>query len=86
MQHRLAFVAEVESAKLDLAFDLKVLRARSILDLGLLVHDFVDADQRSCTSLEDVDDPSQGDDRPGELHHVGAERDELADAHRTRER
>ena len=30
-------------------------------------------------ALEDVDDPSQGDDGPGQLHHVGVEGHEIAD-------
>ena len=85
VQDLLAFIAEVEPAEFDLALNLAVLRARSICDLRLLLHDFVDADQRRRAALEDVDDPSQRDDRPGELHHVGAEGDELSDAHGARE-
>ena len=86
VQNRLAFITEVQPAEFDLAGNLAILRARSVLDLGLLLHDFIDSNQRRGAALEDVDDPAESDDRPGELHHVGAERDELADAHRAGER
>ena len=89
VQNLLAIVGKVEAAELDLAGDLSVvlviLRAGSILNLGLLAHDLVDADEGSGSALEDVDDPPQRDDRPGELHHVSAEGDKLSHAHRTRE-
>ena len=41
---------------------------------------FSNAAHRCSTALEDVDDPSQRDDRPGKLHHVGVEGHEAADA------
>ena len=37
-------------------------------------------DDRGGAALEDVDDPADGDDGPGEHDHVGVEGDELADA------
>ena len=43
------------------------------------VQDLVDAPHGGGAALEDVDDPAQRDDRPGELHHVGVEGDEAAD-------
>ncbi len=86
MQNLFAFVAEVEPSELDLARDLAILRARSVLNIRLFVHDFVDADERRRAALENIDDPAQGDDRPRELHHVGAERNELPNTHRAGER
>ena len=76
---------KLSSAEFDLARDLAILRAGNVLDLRLLLHDFVDSNQRRSAALEDVDDPAQSDHRPRELHHVSAERNELTDAHRTRE-
>jgi len=56
-----------------IAILLMVLSGGSILDFGLLVHDFVDANQRRGAALEDVDDPSERDNRPCELNHVHVE-------------
>ena len=47
----------------------------------MLRKNFLNAHHRRGSALEDVDDPSQGDDWPRELHHVGVEGDEIADIH-----
>ncbi len=80
MQNGHAVVGKVQSAKFDFAFDLCGLCARrlyfcAILDFRLLHQDFVDASHGRRASLENVDDPTQGDHRPGQLHHVGVEGD-----------
>src|SRR5208282_385298 len=54
-------------------------------DLGLLGKDFVDAHHGCGSALENIDDPSERDDRPGELHHVSVEGDEIADRHLSEE-
>ncbi len=48
-------------------------------DGGLLLEEFVDADDGGGSALEEVDDPADGDDGPDELHHVDVEAGELAD-------
>ena len=52
---------------------------RAVCDFRLLEHDFVDALQGSRAALKDVDHPSQCDDRPRELDHVGEEGGKVAD-------
>jgi len=49
-------------------------------DGGLLFEEFVDADDGGGAALEEVNDPADGDEGPGELHHVDIEGGELADA------
>ena len=48
-------------------------------DVGLLLEEFVDADDGGGAALEEVDDPADGDDGPDELDHVDVEAGELAD-------
>ena len=52
-----------------------------ISDCGLLEENLVDARQGGGTALENVDDPSERDHRPRELHHVSVESDEVAGGH-----
>src|SRR5271157_1813679 len=49
-------------------------------NLRLLHQNILKAAHRRRAALEEVDDPSQRNYRPGELHHIGVERHEAADA------
>src|SRR5208337_934745 len=69
-------IVEAEIAELDFAEDLTGSADRwntGIGDLRLLGQDALNAPHRCSTSLEKADDPSQGNDWPSELHHVGVE-------------
>ena len=72
-------VGEGEIAELDVARDGRVGGGGSVGDGGLLLEEFVDADDGGGAALEEVDDPADGDHGPGELHHVDVEGGELAD-------
>src|ERR1039457_291653 len=59
-----------------------LLVARSLVfNLGPLGKDFVDPHQGRSSALENVDDPAERDNWPGELHHVSVEGDKIADGH-----
>src|SRR3981189_3267534 len=81
MQNRSGVVREIQMPKLDLpkcrrerlaraAFDLNCV---TICNLRLLLQNLVDSSHRSSAALENIDDPPQGDDGPGKLHHVDVE-------------
>ena len=53
--------------------------SQRVSNLGFLSEDFVDAPQRSGAALEDIYHPTQGDDRPGQLHNISIEGDEIAE-------
>ena len=75
-------VVKAQIAELDLAADLGGRAGcghASVGDLGLFGQHVLDAAHGRGAALEDVDDPAQRDDRPGELHHVGVEGHEAAD-------
>src|SRR3979411_2414717 len=45
----------------------------TICNLRLLLQNLIDSPHRSSAALENIDDPPQGDDGPGKLHHVDVE-------------
>ncbi len=80
-----AVVGEVQVAEFDVTANRQVggpcVYFGQVGDVGLLDKNLVNARHGRRSALEDVDDPAERDDRPGELHHVGVERDEIADGH-----
>ena len=54
-------------------------------DGGLLLQQFVDADDGGGAALEEVDDPADGDHGPDELDHVDVEGGEVADGDAVRD-
>ena len=75
-------VTEAQVAKLDVADDLARSVGRrnaGVGDFRLLDEDALDARHRRGAALEQIDDPTQRDDGPGQLHHVGVEGHEAAD-------
>src|SRR5262249_8887456 len=85
MKHGYAVVREIEVAELDFSLDRlrvdEVGSHSSIGNLGLGHQDFVDSAHGSRAALEDVDDPAQANDRPGQHDDVSVEGDEVAEAH-----
>src|ERR1019366_10343182 len=84
VENRHAVVGEVQATKFNLALDHSWQgapvrnRFRGVLDLRLLNQEFIDASHGSGAALEDVDHPSQGDDRPSQQNHVGVEGDKIS--------
>ncbi len=78
---RAAVVGERQVAEFDVAAHRQVARLRRIGHLRLLNQDLVNADHGSRAALEDVDDPTERDDRPRQLHHVDVVGDEVAGRH-----
>ncbi len=72
-------IGEGEVAEFDVACDGRVGGHGSVGYVGLLLQELVDADDGGGAALEEVDDPADGDEGPGELHHVDVEGGELAD-------
>jgi hypothetical protein len=75
-------VVEAQVAELDFSDDVDGRTGcghARVGDLGGLGEDRFDTEGGGGAALEDVDNPSQGDDRPGQLHHVGVEGHEAAD-------
>src|SRR5260370_13616866 len=81
-------VAEVQVAKLNFTANrlaCGVPRHKVIGDLGLFGKDFIDSSHRCGAALKNVQDPAQGDNRPGELHHVSIEGHEITHGHATQQ-
>src|ERR1700691_1300359 len=82
MQDRNTAIREVKIAKFNFAFDfgwqVGIIRQPSIVfNLWSFGENLIDAAHGGGSSLEEVNHPPQGDNRPGELHHVCVESHEL---------